>query len=155
LQKSNAAHAKEKAKLEALVKEKSQRADELVSLNMKLKKRLMEVEGEEFQAAQGMIVNVAEGGNVVYINLGSADNLRTGVKFGIIDPQETRLKDAKPKAHLEIAEILGPNLSRGKVISGDLQVPVIIHDLVYSLVWQKGRKTRFALMGKMDMNGDG
>jgi hypothetical protein len=155
LQKSNAAHAKEKAKLEALVKEKTQRADELVSLNMKLKKRLMEVEGEEFQAAQGMIVNVAEGGNVVYINLGSADNLRTGVKFGIIDPQETRLKDAKPKAHLEIAEILGPNLSRGKVISGDLQVPVIIHDLVYSLVWQKGRKTRFALMGKMDMNGDG
>jgi hypothetical protein len=63
--------------------------------------------------------------------------------------------NAVPKAHLEVSEILGPNLSRGRVISGNIQVPIIKNDLVSSALWQKGRKMQFALLGKMDMNGDG
>jgi hypothetical protein len=155
LQKKIAEFAKEKATLEAKSREDKERADKFLALNLKLNRRVREVEGEEFQSAQGKIVNTAEGGNVVWINLGSADELRPGVKFGIIDPNVTRLKEASPKAHLEIAEILGPNLSRGKVISGNIQVPVVMNDLVYSVVWQKGRKMQFALLGKMDINRDG
>ncbi len=155
LAKKIAEFSKEKAILETKSREEKEKADKFVSLNLKLNRRVREVEGEEFQSAQGKIVNTAEGGNVVWINLGSADELRPGVKFGIIDPSVTRLKEARPKAHLEIAEILGPNLSRGKVISGNIQVPVVLNDLVYSVVWQKGRKMQFALLGKMDINRDG
>lgn len=145
----------EKAKLTANIGELTKRLNEKILLNEKLNKRIRELEGEEFQMAQGTIVNTFEGGNVVWVNLGSADGLRVGVKFGIVDPGVTKLKEARPKAHLEISEVLGPSLARGKVISGNLQVPVVKNDLVYSVVWQKGRKTQFALMGKMDMNGDG
>jgi hypothetical protein len=145
----------EKAKLTTERDDLSKRLVDRVALNEKLNKRIRELEGEEFQAAQGKVVDVAEGGNVVWINLGAADGLRAGVKFGIVDPSVTKLREARPKAHLEIAEILGPSLARGKVVSGSLQVPVLKNDLVYSVVWQKGRKTQFALMGKMDMNGDG
>ncbi len=156
LAKKIAEFTREKAILEAKAKEEKDRADKFVNLNVKLNRRIREVEGEEFQAAQGKIVDTAEGGKVVWINLGYADELRPGVKFGIIDPQDaTRIMNAVPKAHLEISEILGPNLSRGRVISGNIQVPIIKNDLVSSALWQKGRKMQFALLGKMDMNGDG
>ena len=65
------------------------------------------------------------------------------------------MKEARPKAHVEIHEIIGEHQARGQVISGALQIPVVRGDLVYSVAWQKGRKVQFALMGKLDMNGDG
>lgn len=155
LQDNIAKHSKEKARLDAALKAKTTQADELVKRNLSLVERIRILEGEDFQSAQGKITQVAEGGKIVWVNLGSADGLRPGVRFGIVNPDELRLKEARPKAHLEIHEILDEHQARGQVVSGSLQVPVVYGDLVYSVAWQKGRKVQFALMGKLDMNDDG
>ena len=141
--------------MDAALKTKTAQADDLIKRNLTLVERIRVLEGEDFQAAQGMIVDVAEGGKIVWVNLGSADGLRPGVRFGIVNPDELRLKEARPKAHVEIHEIIGDHQARGQVISGSLQIPVVRGDLVYSVAWQKGRKVQFALMGKLDMNDDG
>ncbi len=155
LQDSNAKSAEEKKKLEANLKAKTTQAAELVARNLSLVERIRILEGEDFQSAQGVITSTAEGGAIVWINLGSADGLRPGVKFGVVKPDELRLKEARPKAQLEVHEILGDHQARGKVVSGTIKDPVVAGDLVYSPAWQKGRKVQFALMGKLDMNDDG
>ncbi len=152
---SSAKFSKEKARLDAALKAKTTQADELVARNLSLVERIRILEGEDFQSAQGKIIDVADGGKIVWVNLGSADGLRPGVRFGIVNPDELRLKEARPKAHLEIHEIIGDHQARGQVVSGSIRVPVVAGDLVYSVAWQKGRKVQFALMGKLDMNGDG
>lgn len=155
LQDNIAKFAEEKKRLDANLKAKTAQAAELVARNLSLVERIRILEGEEFQSAQGKIISTAEGGEIVWVNLGSADGLRPGVQFGIVNPDELRLKEARPKAHLEIHEIIDEHQARGKVVSGSVRNPVVAGDLVYSPAWQKGRKVQFALMGKLDMNDDG
>jgi hypothetical protein len=155
LQDSNAKFAEEKKRLESNLKARTTQATELVARNLLLAEKIRILEGEDFQSAQGMVTSTAEGGKIVWINLGSADGLRPGVRFGIVEPNELRLKEARPKAQLEILTIVDEHQARGQVISGFLKDPVVAGDLVYSPAWQKGRKVQFALMGKLDMNDDG
>lgn len=155
LQKKIAEHSKEKSKLEVTAKTKTAQSDDLIARNLSLVERIRVLEGEDFQSAQGKITDTAEGGKIVWVNLGRADQLRPGVRFGILNPDELRLKEARPKAHVQIVEIIGDHQARGEVISGSLQIPVISGDLIYSVAWQKGRKVQFALMGKLDMDGNG
>ncbi len=100
-------------------------------------------------------MDVAEGGQIVWVNLGRNDQLRPGVRFGIIDPETTRLVDAKPKGHIEITEVMDDHQARGRVLTGALTTPILRGDLIYSPTWEKGRKVQFALMGKLDIDGDG
>lgn len=155
LQKNNKEYAIKKAELESIASASSKKATDLLDLNSRLRERIRVLEGEDFQSAQGKISLVADGGKIVWLNLGKADGLRPGVRFGIVNPDELKLKDAKPKAHVQIVEVLSDHEARGEVVSGSIRIPVLAGDLVYSVAWQKGRKVQFALMGKLDINGDG
>ncbi len=156
LQKTISVANAEKAKHDATEKQIKIQNNELVARNLSLVERVRVLEGEDFQSAQGKIIGVlGRDGNIVDVNLGSADGLRPGVRFGIVNPNELRLKDATPKAHVEITKIRGPHEASGQVISGSLQFPVLFGDLVYSVAWEKGRKVQFALLGKLDIDGNG
>ena len=139
------------AKLDEVTKEKGEiqkRLDALVS-------KLDEIQGEDFQYVQGTITEVSNGGDLVWINLGKADGLRAGVSFGVIDSDVSRVADAKPKAKIEVVELVGDKLARCKVLSDRAPTTILRGDKIYSPAWQPGRKVEFALMGKMDIDGDG
>jgi len=155
LQKKIGEHAKEKAKLESTVKTRTDDVAMLTSRNLSLVRRIEVLENVDFQAVQGKVVDVERGGTIIYVNLGSADGLRPGVHFSVLNPDVSRLNEAKPKAHIEIVQILGANQARAKVLASDLKIPVLKGDVIYSPVWEKGRKVEFALMGALDMDGDG
>ncbi len=76
------------------------------------KLQLNELRNDRFETTQGEIRYVFRGGNVVTINLGSADELRTGITFGVIDGDETRLQDAKVKATIQVTQLQGPHLAQ-------------------------------------------
>ena len=120
-------------------------------------RKLDEIQGEDFQYVQGKIVEVANGGDTVWINLGRADGLRPGVVFGVVDSDVSRVADAKPKAKIEVVEVnqSSEHLSRCKVLSDRAPTTILRGDSIYSPAWQAGRKVEFALVGKMDMDGDG
>ncbi|MCR9293027.1 MAG: hypothetical protein NXI32_09940 [bacterium] len=110
----------------------------------------------DFAAPQGEVVRVANGGTVVWINLGSEDGLREGVPFSLIDESEINVSNASPKAKLVVTRIVAPHLSIGEVTERrDYRSPIIPGDKVYSPAWRKGRKVGFALVGLLDMNDDG
>ncbi|MCD0458907.1 hypothetical protein [Roseiconus lacunae] len=112
--------------------------------------------GGQFEQVQGEVRYVLKDGNIVSINLGSADALRRGVTFGVIDRDETdRLQDAKVKASIQVTRILGPHLAEARVIAEpEISSPIIEGDAVYSPFWAPGRTVKIALAGPIDLDGD-
>lgn len=113
--------------------------------------KIQSVDDQDFQ---GKIVEVQNG---VYINLGRGDGLRPGVRFGVVNSDESRVADARPKARIEVVEVISgaEHLSRCKVLSDRDSTTILRGDLIYSPTLQPGRKVEFALIGKMDIDGDG
>jgi len=117
---------------------------------------LAEVQNDDNQYVQGKIVDVVDDGRTVYINLGRADGLRPGVSFGVVDKQIYLISEARPKAKIEVVEVIAGSLhlSRCKVVS----IPaahISTGDSIYSPAWQPGKKIEFALIGNMDIDGNG
>jgi hypothetical protein len=120
------------------------------------KKKLNTLLSDQFETTQGLIRYVAAGGKVVMINLGSADALRPGVTFGVIDGEETRLKDASLKASIQIIKVDGPHLATARVVAvPEIENPIIPGDKVYSPFWAPGRRVKIALAGDIDIDDDG
>ncbi|GIW99793.1 MAG: hypothetical protein KatS3mg111_3126 [Pirellulaceae bacterium] len=117
--------------------------------------RLNQFENPDFASPQGEIVRVADGGTIVWINLGRADGLRVGVPFSVIDESEINISNAQPKAKVEITHIVDDHLSRAGVVDYRISNPVVPGDKVYSPAWRPGRTVGFALVGLLDIDGDG
>ncbi|MEO1617056.1 MAG: hypothetical protein AAFV88_14490 [Planctomycetota bacterium] len=117
---------------------------------------LNRLRGGRFESVQGEVRYVLSGGNIVSINLGSADALRPGVTFGVIDRDETaRLQDADVKASIQVTKLLGPHLAEARVVAKpEIGNPIINGDAVYSPFWAPGRTVRIALAGPIDLNND-
>ena len=148
---------KQKKDLTAQLSQREARIAENEKRLEALSRKLDEIQGEDFQYVQGKITEVTHGGDTVYINLGRADGLRPGVSFGVVDSDVSRVADAKPKAKIEVVEVL-PNsehLSRCKVLSDRAPTTILKGDSIYSPVWQAGRRVEVALVGRMDIDGDG
>jgi hypothetical protein len=111
-------------------------------------------EREDFESAQGRIITADKGGVLVWVNLGKQDGLIPGRKFSVFNEDTLRISEARPKAQIEITRV-DDNMSMGRVLSDRLAVPVIAGDLVYSPMFQQGRKTKFALLGRLDIDGNG
>lgn len=141
------------ARVDALTKER----DELTKVNDALGKKIEQMSGEDFQYPQGKITEVADGGRTVYLNLGKADGLRPGVRFGVLEDSVSRVADAKPKARLEVVEVnqQTEHLSRARVLPDRRSLTILRGDKVYSPVWQPGRKVNIGLVGKIDIDRDG
>ncbi len=120
------------------------------------KLQLNQLRADKFETTQGEIRYVVAGGNVVTVNLGSADALRPGVTFGVIAGDETRLQDAKVKATIQISQVQGPHLAQGRVVARpDISSPIIPGDKIFSPFWAPGRVVRIAIAGDIDIDGDG
>jgi len=109
-----------------------------------------------YENVQGEIRYTFNGGNLVTINLGSADQLRPGVTFGVIDGEEKRLQDAKVKATIQVVQVQGPYLATARVVARpQIASPIIPGDKIYSPFWAPGRTVKIALAGDIDIDGDG
>ena len=164
--KVNDTAAKERTSLalenqnQELYKKLEQSEKSIVELQKRLKtlgRKLDEIQGEDFQYFQGRIVEVANAGDTVWINIGRADGLRPGVSFGVADSGVSNVADAKPKAKIEVVEVItgSEHLSRCKVLSDRAHITILRGDSIYSPAWQPGRQVEFALVGKMDIDNDG
>ncbi|MEM1224251.1 MAG: hypothetical protein AAGJ40_01070 [Planctomycetota bacterium] len=116
---------------------------------------LNRLRSDNFETVQGYIRYVVPDGNVVTINLGSGDQLRPGVTFGVIDGEETRLQDAKVKATIQVTRLLGSHRAEARVVARpEIRYPIIPGDKIYSPFWSSGRKVKIAIGGMIDIDGD-
>ncbi len=117
---------------------------------------LTEYTNLDFANPQGKVIRTANGGNMVWINLGRDDGLREGVAFTIIDESAVNTSEAKDKAHLIVTRVVEdhPHLSQARVTDYNPRDPIMVEDKVFSPAWRPGRTIGFALVGEMDVNGD-
>jgi hypothetical protein len=133
----------------------TRRSNQLVDTVKTQRNELNRLRNDQFESVQGLLTFVHNDGKVAHINLGSADALRPGVTFGVIDGDETRLQDAKVKASIQVTKILGEHLAETRVVSRpEIQYPLIRGDQVWSPFWAPGRVVRIAITNNIDIDGD-
>lgn len=147
----------EKRKYLAEIDKLTKKRDELARQNESLGRQLEEIRGEDFQYPHGKITEVTEGGRFVYLNLGKADGLRPGIVFSVLDEETSKVADAKPKARIKVVDVnqQTEHLSRAMVLPDNRPATILRGDKIYSPLWQPGREVVVALVGKMDIDGDG
>ncbi len=157
------AHQADFAKLEAARKIVEAKNTELKDENAKLtkfKKDMVKetqdkIEREDFEASQAKIVDVDQGGTVLWIDLGRRQGLRSGLQFSIYNQDTVRISEATPKARIEITDVQD-EMAQAKVLHNQFSVPVLKGDLVFSPFWNAGgKKKQFAFLGKMDIDNNG
>jgi len=120
------------------------------------RQELSRLRSDKFENVQGELTYVIPPGELVLINLGSADALRAGVQFGVIAADTINLQDAPVKATIEVVKVVNANSSQARVIgSPSYRNPLIKGDKIYSPFWSPGRKVRVALAGEIDIDRDG
>jgi len=109
---------------------------------------------DDFAAPQGEITRLMDGGQLVWLNIGSADGLQEGVPFSVISSDTTKVSKATPKARLIVTLVNGPHSSQAKATDLNYRNPILTGDKVYSPAWRSGRTVGFALVGSMDFDNN-
>jgi len=112
-----------------------------------------DLKDESFERPDGKIVFVNQKLNLVYINLGREDALRKKVSFRVYDA--SGVAGTEKKGAIEITRILDGHSAEASIVDDSVTDPLVAGDVIYSPVWQAGRRTTFALAGFMDVDHDG
>jgi hypothetical protein len=102
----------------------------------------------------GRIVSVAQGGNVAYSDLGKKDGVLLGMTFSIFGATDLGKTNAQPKAQCRIVKIM-QDASELRIYQLQGDNPVVAGDVLLNPVYDRERRLRFVLVGKMDINADG
>ncbi len=79
---------------------------------------------------------------------------RPQMKMTIFDARSPGIPTEKPKGSIELTSV-GETNSHARIIKTDNSIdPIRQGDIVYSPAWSPNQPTRFALVGKMDVNRD-
>jgi len=111
------------------------------------------------ETPKGTVVKVDRNRDLVYVSLGSADNLHPQVSFSIMPAGSTgKAASARQrKAAIEIVTIMEPHLSTAKIIeeTSRYRDPIMPGDLLFNPAWNRDQRVHIALCGIIDINGDG
>ncbi|HLJ93175.1 MAG TPA: hypothetical protein VKU02_08290 [Gemmataceae bacterium] len=125
----------------------------------KLERKLTPPDLQKFSAPKGKVVDVDLRGQLAWINLGSADNIRTqqGLTFSIFGSGVAGRGSNEPKGALEVVEVRGPHLSMAKITStaDPRNNPIQPGDLLVNPAWSPTMQQHVAIAGLIDITGDG
>jgi hypothetical protein len=103
----------------------------------------------------GRVTRVDAATRTAWINVGRNDQLRPGVRFGVLAQDIPAGGVARPKAQLDVVRILAEHLAECRIANDELADPILIDDKIYTALWSPGRRTHFAFVGHIDLDGDG
>jgi hypothetical protein len=103
----------------------------------------------------GHIVSVAEQGSVGYGDLGKKDGVLLGMTFSIFGASELGRANPQPKAECRIVKVMQDACELRLYYPHKSTSPVVSGDVLLNPVYDRERRLRFCLVGKMDINGDG
>ena len=103
------------------------------------------------------IVDLDRRGTMPYINLGSADHVTPQLTFSVhgVGPNGKPLPTVK--GTIEVVKVLGEHLSQARVTStaDPGRDPILKGDLLFNPSWHPTQKKHVALVGLIDLTGDG
>ncbi|WP_339909119.1 hypothetical protein [Symmachiella dynata] len=135
----------------------SERIKRQSALNRRLSGELREIKKEEVERPDGEIVKASRDKRMVWINLGSSDRLPKRMTFSVYKKGHSGIArtNADIKGAIEITKILGPHLAEARVVDADFRLPITDRDPIYTPLWSPGRTEKMAIVGFVDLDGDG
>lgn len=109
---------------------------------------------QSFEVPDGRISWINQDGTV-WINLGAADALRKQITFTVFDADAQDPAKTESKGSIEVTRIIGDHMAEAQITGDNPENPILTGDQIYSQVWHRGKKLHFALMGIIDLDGDG
>ena len=141
----------------AVEKEKFDRNAMMLQSNLKdlgeVVKKFREVPTET--GVDGHIVSVAEQGAVGYGDLGKKDGVLLGMTFSIFGQSDLGKTNPSPKAECRIVKVMQDACELRVYYPYKGAAPVVSGDVLLNPIYDRERRLRFALVGKMDTKGDG
>ena len=144
------------SELNTKIKEGKQTITDLTLSNSLLEEKIARHEWENPGQPDGTITWVDHRGGQVYLDVGTADGLRSQTTFTVFDEEETIIEPVRQKGVIEILRVIGPHRSLAKITEKDVSKLILPKDVIYSAAWDRGRRLQFALApGLLDINDDG
>lgn len=106
-------------------------------------------------APLGRVIHVNGRERTVTVDLGHADRLPRGLTLSVFTGPTDNVAGKKPKGRIEITRLIDEHAAEARVIEDRLSDMILSGDVVYTPVWKVGGQRRFALVGIMDIDGDG
>jgi hypothetical protein len=112
---------------------------------------------ERFEIPDGKITSVNEASGIVWINVGSQDQLKPLTNFSVYPITQLGVMRGPEdiKAKIEVIKIVDGQFAQCRIIEDSINDPILIGDQIYSPLWQRGIQVHFALVGFFDIDGDG
>lgn len=129
--------------------------DQLAEENNKLRTRITALTQEHFDLHDGTVSRVARAGGLVFLDIGSADGLRTNQTFSVYDKSVTNFEKNQEKAKIEVIRVTGPHTSDARITEENPVDPINRYDVVVTPTWNRGYSVPIALAGIFDLDGDG
>lgn len=106
------------------------------------------------QIADGTVLRLVPGQNIVYISLGSRDQIKPGMNFAVYSRHRGVPADGKGKASLEVNQVF-ETTAEAKVLSTTPGDPIVEGDVIANPVYDRNRRFNFAVAGDFDLDFDG
>ncbi len=112
----------------------------------------------DLEAPDGEVIWVNQVDGTVYVDLGRYDGLRRQTTFSVYPRDVSNALNAEPKGTIEIVKV-NDHMSVAKITSDSLSNehllnPILKGDKVISTVFHRGQPEHFAIVGKIDIDGD-
>ena len=149
---------------EVALAQKDTRITNLTKANDRLQDRIKQATQVSFEQPDGLVRWVDNGAHLVWINLGSADNLPVRTNFsvyhkghrGVGRDSESTLKGPEDlKGAIEVTRILGPHMAEARILDENYFEPIAIDDPIYTPIWGANQTEAFAFVGLIDLDDDG
>ncbi len=123
--------------------------------NQGLQMRISDLTRENFDLHDGIILRVGRGSDLVYINRGRKDGLRTNQTFAVYDNSITNFIKDQEKAKVEVIRITGPHTADARITDQNPVDPITKNDKIVTPTWDPGFSVPIAVAGVFDMDQDG
>jgi hypothetical protein len=149
LAKTNAQMGKDLAKAQQAIKE---HADEVARSQAASDIDVSKIAPESL----AKIVSINNSGDMPYISLGSADNLRRQVTFSVFGKGLDGKPLKEPKGKLEVTRVTGDHLAQTRVteLRDERRDPILPGDFIYNPAWNPNVRQHVAIVGYVDLSGE-
>jgi hypothetical protein len=102
------------------------------------------------------ILSINSTGDMPYISLGSADNLRRQVTFSIFGKGVDGKPLREPKGKLEVIRVIDEHRAQARItdLRDERRDPVLPGDFLYNPAWNPTVKQHVAIIGSINLTGD-
>jgi len=129
--------------------------DQYAGINVTLNRKLGSYTRTNPDRFCGEIRFVNQHDGMVWIDRGWADGLDRQVTFSVYSGDSADLAKAAKKASIEVTRVTDEHMAMARILDDKPTDPIVQGDKLFTPAWAPGEQRHFALVGFLDLNGNG